>query len=369
MSRLFSIARPFLHLLDPETAHDLTIATLSSGLFTAPEVPRDVRLHVNCMGLDFANPLGLAAGFDKNAEVPDDMLRLGFGFVEIGSVTPRAQNGNDKPRLFRLADDKAVINRMGFNNEGHARVFRRLTDRVDRGGIVGVNLGANKDSSDRIADYALGAAVFNKLASYITVNVSSPNTPGLRGLQSKDELETLIGKVRDAIKGAARDDGRTAPLVLKIAPDLGEDELKDIAAVCLKQKVDAIIVSNTTISRPELRSRHKGEAGGLSGEPLFNLSTVQLARMHKVTKGKIPLIGAGGISSVEDAWQKLRAGASLLQLYSALVYHGPHLVSDILDGLIKRLDTQGITSIADVTGSGADEWAARPVEKATQNET
>jgi len=356
MSRLFALARPVLHAFSPETAHDLTIATLSSGLLTAGPVPKDARLHVNCMGLDFPNPVGLAAGFDKNAEVPDDMLRLGFGFVEIGSVTPRAQKGNDKPRLFRLSDDKAVINRMGFNNDGHARVFGRLSDRDGRGGIVGVNLGANKDSEDRIADYALGAAVFNKLASYITVNISSPNTPGLRALQSKGELETLIGRVREAIDGSAEEDGRRAPLVLKIAPDLEEDELRDIAAVCLKSKVDAIIVSNTTISRPPLKSKHKNETGGLSGTPLFRLSTVQLARMHAATNGKLPLIGAGGISNAEDAWQKLRAGASLLQLYSALIYHGPQLIADILQGLIDRLDEEGFSSLRQVTGSGQEEW-------------
>ncbi len=356
MSRLFDFARPLLHAFSPETAHDLTIATLSSGLFRADPVPRDVRLHVNCMGLDFPNPLGLAAGFDKNAKVPDDMLRLGFGFVEIGSVTPRAQKGNDKPRLFRLSDDRAVINRMGFNNDGHPRVFGRLSDRDDRGGIVGVNLGANKDSDDRIADYALGAAVFNKLASYITVNISSPNTPGLRALQSKGELEALISRVRKAIDGSVEEDGRRAPLVLKIAPDLVEDELDDIAAVCLKTKVDAIIVSNTTITRPPLKSKHRDEAGGLSGPPLFGLSTVQLARMHSATNGKLPLIGAGGISCAEDAWQKLRAGASLLQLYSALVYQGPQLIGDILQGLIDRMDAHGFSGLHQVTGSGRDEW-------------
>ncbi|WP_108880135.1 quinone-dependent dihydroorotate dehydrogenase [Anderseniella sp. Alg231-50] len=356
MSRLFSLARPVLHAFSPETAHDLTIATLSSGLLTAGAVPDDPRLQVNCMGLDFPNPLGLAAGFDKNAEVPDDMLRLGFGFVEIGSVTPRPQKGNEKPRLFRLPEDKAVINRMGFNNDGHPRVFGRLADRGDRGGIVGVNLGANKDSEDRIADYALGAAVFNKLASYITVNVSSPNTPGLRALQSKGELETLIGRVRDAIDASADEDGCRAPLALKIAPDLVEEELKDIAAVCLKMKVDAVIVSNTTISRPPLKSKHKDEAGGLSGTPLFRLSTVQLARMHSMTKGKVALIGAGGIASAEDAWQKLRAGASLLQLYSALVYQGPQLVADILQGLIDRMEEHGVSRLPEVTGSGRDEW-------------
>lgn len=356
MSRLFSLARPVLHAFSPETAHDLTIATLSSGLLTAGPISKDVRLHVSCMGLDFPNPLGLAAGFDKNAEVPDDMLRLGFGFTEIGSVTPRPQKGNDKPRLFRLPEDKAVINRMGFNNDGHTRVFGRLSDRDGRGGIVGVNLGANKDSDDRSADYALGAAVFNKLASYITVNISSPNTPGLRALQSKGELESLIGRVRDAIDGSAEEDGCRAPLVLKIAPDLVEEELHDIAAVCGKQKVDAIIVSNTTISRPPLKSKHKDETGGLSGAPLFRLSTVQLARMHAMTDGKLPLIGAGGIASAEDAWQKIRAGASLLQLYSALVYQGPQLIADILQGLVDRLDKHGFASLHEVTGSGQQEW-------------
>ncbi len=356
MSRLFSLARPVLHALDPETAHNLTIATLNSGVLQAGAGPADARLQVSCMGLDFPNPVGLAAGFDKNAEVPDAMLGQGFGFVEIGSVTPRPQNGNDKPRLFRLSEDSAVINRMGFNNDGHARVFGRLAERGDRGGIVGVNLGANKDSDDRIADYALGAAAFNRLASYITVNISSPNTPGLRALQSRGELETLIGRVRDAVMAAAAEDGRQAPLVLKIAPDLVEDELTDIATVCMNMEVDAVIVSNTTISRPPLKSKHARETGGLSGAPLFRLSTVQLARMHAMTDGKLALIGAGGIASAEDAWQKVRAGASLLQLYSALVYQGPQLIADILQGLSKRLDEYGYSGLHQVTGSGRQEW-------------
>lgn len=356
MSGVFSLARTVLHLLDAETAHGLTIAALKSGLVPTVKVPCDTRLRVNCFGLDFPNPVGLAAGFDKNAEVPDAMLAQGFGFVEIGSVTPRAQSGNDKPRLFRLAEDNAVINRMGFNNDGHSRVFRRLSDRHGRSGIVGVNLGANKDSDDRIADYALGAAVFNKLASYITVNVSSPNTPGLRGLQSRAELETLIGRVRDALEGAAKADGRRAPLLLKIAPDLVEDELLNIARVCLALEVDGIIVSNTTISRPPLKSGHKAETGGLSGAPLFRLSTIQLARMRSMTDGKITLVGAGGIASAEDAWQKIGAGATLLQLYSALVYQGPQLVADILTGLIERLDQRGLSSVAEAAGSGHDQW-------------
>ncbi len=345
-----------LHRLDPETAHDVTIAALKSGLLKPPLVPQDKRLNVHCLGLDFPNPLGLAAGFDKNAEVPDDMLRFGFGFVEVGSVTPRPQKGNERPRLFRLHEDQAVINRMGFNNDGHTKVFARLRDRIDPTGIVGVNLGANKDSADRAADYALGAAVFNRLAGYITVNVSSPNTPGLRGLQSRGELENLIGKVRKTSAAAAVEDGRRAPLVLKIAPDLLEEELHDIAQVCLNMKIDGIIISNTTISRPRLSSRHKAETGGLSGKPLFELSTVQLARMYALTKGRIPLVGAGGITTAEDAWQKLRAGASLLQLYSALVYQGPGLIADILSGLITRLNEHAMASVSEATGSGNEEW-------------
>ena len=356
MSGLFSLARPVLHALDAETAHGLTIAALKAGLVPQVKVPRDTRLHVSCFGLDFPNPVGLAAGFDKNAEVPDAMLAQGFGFVEIGSVTPRSQAGNDRPRLFRLSEDNAVINRMGFNNDGHSRVFGRLMDRQERGGILGVNLGANKDSQDRIADYALGAAAFNKLASYITVNVSSPNTPGLRGLQSRGELEHLISRVRDALDGAAKADGRRAPLLLKIAPDLVEDELLDIAQVCLDLEVDGIIVSNTTISRPPLKSKHKAETGGLSGAPLFRLSTVQLARMRQMTGGRITLVGAGGIASAEDAWQKIRAGASLLQLYSALVYQGPQLVADVLQGLIDRLDQRGLSSLSQAVGSGTGQW-------------
>jgi dihydroorotate dehydrogenase len=359
MSGLYSIVRPLLHAIDPEIAHDMTITGLKAGLVPRISFPIDARLNVNVLGIEFPNPLGLAAGFDKNAEVPDAMLAQGFGFVEVGSVTPRPQPGNPKPRLFRLSEDAAVINRMGFNNDGHARVLRRMLARSKQGGIVGLNLGANKDSEDRIADYALGAAAFNHVASYITVNVSSPNTPGLRQLQARTELQDLIKAVTETRDNAAKADNRRAPLVLKIAPDLTEAELEEVTDICLKMGIDGIIVSNTTIARPNLRSPYAIETGGLSGAPLMVPSTICLARVHKLTNGKIPLIGAGGIASTEDAWQKLRAGASLLQMYSALVYQGPDLIQKILRGLLQQLDACGFQSVSSVTGAGVDEWCAR----------
>jgi len=327
----FPFARPILHALDAERAHGLTIWTL--GLLPGKARPAaDPRFAVDLFGIRFPNPLGLAAGFDKNAEVPDAMLALGFGFAEVGTVTPRPQAGNPRPRLFRLEPDQAVINRMGFNNEGHAAVLRRLAAR--RGaGIVGVNLGANKDSSDRIADYVAGIAAFAPLADYLTINISSPNTPGLRGLQSRAELETLLARLNEA---RARQP-RRPPMLLKIAPDLRDDELEDIARCCAGGAVDGIIVSNTTLGRIGLASPLASEAGGLSGKPLFALSTQVLAKIFLLTGGAIPLVGAGGISDAETAWRKLRAGASLLQIYSALVYRGPALIHEILEGIALRL--------------------------------
>lgn len=334
----FPLARPVLHALDAETAHGLTIAALKALPATA-RGSDDARLAVSAFGLRFPNPLGLAAGFDKNAEVPDAMLSLGFGFTEIGTVTPRPQVGNPRPRLFRLTADRAVINRMGFNNEGHAAALRRLSARVGRGGIVGVNIGANKDSEDRIGDYVKGIEAFSHLASYFTVNISSPNTPGLRGLQSRAELEQLLGRLNAARAGQAR----RPPMLLKIAPDLREDELEDIAAACGGGAVDGIIVSNTTLSREGLTSPHATEQGGLSGEPLLTLSTRQLARMHVLTGGRLPLVGVGGVHDAASALLKIRAGASLVQLYSALVYQGPGLVREILDGLAAELSRSGDT--------------------------
>jgi dihydroorotate dehydrogenase len=343
----FPFARPLLHALDAETAHGLTIRALSAMRAGAPAAAYP-RLAVKAFGLSFPNPLGVAAGFDKNAEVPDAMLALGFGFTEIGTVTPKPQAGNPRPRLFRLPEDTAVINRMGFNNEGHAAALRRLDARRGRGGIVGVNIGANKDSADRIGDYVQGIAAFAHVASYFTVNISSPNTPGLRGLQSRAELEQLLGRINDE---RARQE-RQPPMLLKIAPDLREDELEDIAAACSGGAVDGIIVSNTTLSRDGLRSSHAQEQGGLSGLPLLQLSTRQLARMFVLTDGKIPLVGAGGVHDGASALMKIRAGASLVQLYSALVYKGPGLVTDILNHLAAEAAHHG-GSLANLRGRDA----------------
>ena len=348
----FPLARRVLHGIDAETAHGMTIRALKM-LPPGPSCAADARLTVEVLGLSFPNLLGLAAGFDKNAEVPDAMLGLGFGFTEIGTVTPKPQTGNPRPRLFRLTEDEAVINRMGFNNEGHAAALARLAARRGRGGIVGVNIGANKDSADRIADYVAGIAAFSGLASYFTVNISSPNTPGLRALQSRAELEQLLSR----LNAARAEQALKPPMLLKIAPDLRDDELEDIAAACGGGAVDGIIVSNTTLSREGLRSSFKGEQGGLSGRPLLELSTRQLAKMFLLTKGAIPLVGVGGVHDAASALLKIRAGASLVQLYSALVYKGPALVGDILSGLSRRGDIKNLRgrdaeALAHQTGSG-----------------
>lgn len=339
-SLAFPLARPLLHALDAETAHGLTISALKllpSGKAAAP----DPRLQAEAFGLRFPNPLGLAAGFDKNAEVPDQMLALGFGFAEIGTVTPLPQAGNPRPRLFRLSADEAVINRMGFNNEGHRAALKRLEARKGRGGIVGVNIGANKESGDRIGDYVKGIEAFSHVASYFTVNISSPNTPGLRALQSRMELEALLVRL-NAARGSQE---HKPPMLLKIAPDLSDDELEDIATACGGGAVDGIIVSNTTLSREGLRSGLAQEAGGLSGKPLLDLSTQRLARLYLLTGGEIPLVGAGGVHDGASALRKIRAGASLVQLYSALVYRGPGLVTEILSGLAAALDGETLQSL------------------------
>ncbi len=334
----FRLVRPLLHALDAETAHGLTLKLLKL-IPPAATSPQDSLLVVSAFGLQFPNPLGLAAGFDKNAEVPDAMLAQGFGFVEVGTLTPRPQSGNPRPRLFRLAEDRAVINRMGFNNDGHAVAFARLAARRSSAGPVGVNLGANKDSSDRIADYAAGIEAFSEVADYLVVNISSPNTPGLRDLQSRAELQSLLTRLNEVRAQQAL----RPPMLLKIAPDLRDNELEDIAHCCGGGTVDGIIVSNTTIARPPLQSRHAQEPGGLSGAPLFELSTRQLARLYLVTEGRIPLVGVGGVSDAETAWAKILAGATLLQLYSALIYRGPGLVAEILEGLSARLGREGST--------------------------
>lgn len=340
---LFRLARPALFALAPETAHRTTIAALKLSPARTPPAPGPLATEV--AGLRFPNPLGMAAGFDKDGEVPDAVLGLGFGFVEIGSITPLPQPGNPRPRLFRLTEDRAVINRMGFNNGGAAEAEARLRGRAGRPGLVGINIGANKDSADRIADYALLTRRFAPLASYLTVNISSPNTPGLRALQDEGALVALL----DAVLDARPTDG--PPVFLKVAPDLEPADIDAIARIALEKRLGALIVSNTTISRPPLISPHSGETGGLSGAPLRDLAQQRLRDFRAATGGAIPLIGVGGIGSAEDAWARIRAGASLVQLYSALVYEGPGLARQIVRGMAALMRRDGFATLAEAVGS------------------
>ncbi len=351
----YDLLRPAIFRIDPETAHGLSLKVLGSGLQRPVDGAADPRLGRHLLGLDFANPLGLAAGLDKNAEVTDALLGLGFGFVEIGTVTPRPQAGNPRPRMFRLVADRAVINRLGFNNEGQQAARQRLAARRGRGGIIGVNIGANKDAPDRIADYVAGIEAFADLASYFTVNVSSPNTPGLRDLQGREALDALLARVV-----AARDaQPRRVPMLVKIAPDMDEAALADVADVVLARQLDGVIISNTTISRPPLGDAAQAkETGGLSGRPLFRMSTVMLARFRGLVGPGLPLIGVGGVDSAETAFAKIAAGADLVQFYTGLVYGGPGLPGEILKGLSRILDRRGLASIADAVGIERERWAA-----------
>ena len=349
---LFKFAGPILRTLPAEFSHGLTVRALKAGLVPPQPDFSHPSLAVTVWGRTFPNPVGLAAGFDKNAEVPNAMLSLGFGFVETGSVTPKAQPGNPKPRLFRLAADKAVINRMGFNNFG-LEVFAANLTRQPKTGIVGVNLGKNKETEDAASDYEIGAKRLAALADYIVINVSSPNTPGLRALQGRKQLVDLVARTRNALEsGIPARSERKPPLLLKIAPDLADEDLKDIADTSMFGGLDGLIVSNTTVSRPDtLRSWRAKETGGLSGQPLFDLSTAILRRMYMLTYGRVPIVGVGGISSGLDAYLKIRAGASLVQLYSALVYQGPGLVTQIKRDLVDLLARDGFTSIAQAIGA------------------
>ena len=343
---LYSLLRLALFQLDAETAHGLAIAALR--LMPGNSVPAaEGPLTSQVAGLTFPNPLGLAPGFDKDAQVADAVLRLGFGFMEVGTVTPLPQAGNPKPRLFRLTEDRAVINRMGFNNAGALTAGVRLRKRQGNPGIVGVNIGANKDTADRIGDYAVMMRYVGPLASYVTVNISSPNTPGLRALQDKGALDELL----DAVLSARTEPGCNVPVFLKLAPDLEPQDIDDIADVAMKRGLDALIVSNTTISRPQLKSRHAGEAGGLSGAPLKDLALQRLRDFRKATGGAIPLIGVGGIASAQDAWVRIKAGASLVQLYSAMVYEGPGIARQINRGLVDLMRQEGFASIGEAVGS------------------
>ncbi|ABD86326.1 quinone-dependent dihydroorotate dehydrogenase [Rhodopseudomonas palustris] len=354
MIRAFdAFSLPLLRWLDPEDAHRLAI----QGLRLLPQIrPRDddPKLAVRAFGLNFSNPVGIAAGFDKNAEAPDALLRLGFGFVEIGTVTPKPQSGNPRPRLFRLERDEAVVNRMGFNNDGAEMVLRRLAARANQGGIVGVNVGANKDSLDRVADYVRLIETFAPVASYFTVNVSSPNTPGLRNLQQAAALDDLLARVieaRDRVQQNAGD----SPVLLKIAPDLTLNELDDVVHIARSRRVDGMIVANTTLSRSQaLRDKARAkEPGGLSGRPLFRLSTRMVAETFVRAEGAFPLIGVGGIDSGGAALTKIRAGATLIQLYSSLIYKGLGLLDAIKTDLASTLLRTGRDSLGEIVGADA----------------
>jgi dihydroorotate dehydrogenase len=359
--RLAKVAGPVLRRLPAETAHRAAI----NGLKIAPPAhapSADPRLSVEALGLKFPNPLGLAAGFDKNAEVPGAMLRLGFGFVEVGTLTPRPQAGNARPRLFRLHEDAAVINRYGFNNGGFDRARARLARRPP--GLIGVNLGANKDATDRVEDYALGVRTFAGVADYLTINISSPNTPGLRDLQRREALDDLIARVVDA-----RDETEPRrPLMLKIAPDLDASGLEDIVATALARRIDGLIVSNTTVARPaSLTSRNRGESGGLSGRPLFEPSTWLLARAYLLSGGAMPLIGCGGVENAETAIAKIEAGANLVQLYTGLALKGHGVVEEILEGLSRAVEARGLNRIGELVGAQASFWARRERATAVQD--
>jgi dihydroorotate dehydrogenase len=340
---LYPLLRPLVFALDAERAHRLTIAALKA-LPAGRPAAADAMLSSTVAGLQFPNPVGLAAGFDKDAEVYRQMLGLGFGFAEVGTLTPLPQGGNPKPRLFRLAEDKAVINRLGFNNGGLEAAKARLAG--TRRGLVGVNVGANKDSTDRIADYAEAVREMSPLADYLTVNISSPNTPGLRALQDRGALEELVAAVTEA-RGA-----HPAPVFLKVAPDLEQADIDDIVAVAMG-RLDGLIVSNTTVTRPPLRSRHAGEAGGLSGAPLKALALALLRDFRSATGGQMPLIAAGGIASGADAFERILAGASLVQLYSALVYEGPGLARRIAAELKALLRREGMSNVSEAVGLAA----------------
>lgn len=342
-----------LRLIDPETAHHAALMGLRLGAGPRARADRWPRLKSSLAGLDLPNPIGMAAGFDKNCEAPDALLAAGFGFVECGTVTPLAQPGNPRPRIFRLAEDRAIINRLGFNNEGLDAFADRLAARAGRRGVVGANVGANKDSADRPADYVLGMGRVWKHAAYVTANISSPNTPGLRGLQERGALEDLLGRLREA-RGLLEASHGRRPLFLKVAPDLDETAVRDIAELALAYGLDALIVSNTTLQRPpHLTSDNREEAGGLSGQPLFQISTLVLRQFAQALGGRLPLIGAGGVQCAVTALAKIRAGASAVQLYSALVYEGPGLVARLLKELDGLLAAEGVDHVSEMIGVDA----------------
>ncbi|MCF6198463.1 MAG: quinone-dependent dihydroorotate dehydrogenase [Hyphomicrobiaceae bacterium] len=356
---LMTLARPALLALDPEKAHELTLRSLEQGLFPKGG-QNDHRLEQTVWGLKFNNPLGMAAGFDKNGRVIGPLFRMGFGFCEAGTVTPLPQEGNPKPRVFRLIKDRAVINRLGFNNQGHDALATRLLSRSHDGNLS-VNIGANKDSSDRVGDYVAGLQRFYEAADFFTINISSPNTPGLRDLQAPEELDKLLSRLMETRTRLMDDDGAPyRPMAVKLAPDIDDEALPGIIERLQAHNVDAIVISNTTLSRTGLGDQSAAqESGGLSGAPLFERSTKMLARTYELTKGEIPLIGVGGVTCGETALAKLQAGATLIELYTGLIYEGPSLITRIKRALIHHCEQNALGSISQTIGSKADEWAAK----------
>ncbi len=351
----YSLIRPLVHALTPETAHNLGLLWLRSGLWPRHAKQNHASLNVQALGLSFVNPIGLAAGFDKNAVAINGLFAQGFGFVETGTVTPLPQEGNPKPRIFRLVEDEAVINRLGFNNGGLAAYIAHFRLRDVSLGVAGANIGKNKDAQDATADYVQGLQAVYPHADYITVNISSPNTQGLRALQEKHALETLLAALKQTREACLRAHGKEVPLLLKIAPDLDQQGREDIAQACLTHGVDGLIVSNTTLARPDtLRSPYKGEQGGLSGRPLLAPANENLRAFYRLLGNKMPLIGVGGIASPEDAYSKIRSGATLVQLYTALVYQGFGLVRRINDGLVHLLQQDGFDHVSEAIGVDAN---------------
>jgi dihydroorotate dehydrogenase len=361
MSLFSSILRPALFSLDAETAHGVSINALKSGMVIATGRRPDPRLAVEVAGMSFPSPVGMAAGYDKNAEVPDALLRLGFGFTEVGTITPLPQPGNQKPRIFRLPEDRAVINRFGFNSEGYEAAFARLQARAGRGGIVGVNIGANKASANRIEDYVLGIRKFYPAASYFCVNISSPNTQGLRDLQARQSLSELLIAIKLERANSKMRHKRDVPVFLKIAPDVNEQGLDDIAEETIAQGLTGIVVSNTTLSRTGLASGLRGESGGLSGAPVFERSTIVLAKMRNRVGLDMPLIGVGGVSDAAGALMKIEAGADLVQLYTGMIYQGPGIARAINRGLARTMDRTGAKSLRELRDLQSAEWAAKPI--------
>jgi dihydroorotate dehydrogenase len=362
MAHLFSVvARAGLLLLDPEKAHELSLKALERGVYAKSRSADDPRLSQTLWGLRFPNPLGMAAGFDKDGRVAAPLLELGFGFTEAGTITPLPQPGNPRPRVFRLIRERAVINRLGFNSEGHDAALARLarlSETRPPSGIVGVNIGANKDSVDPVADYVAGLCKFIDVADYFAVNISSPNTPGLRDLQGPDRLDALLERVMSARTQLVASGKPWRPVLVKLAPDIDDFDLSPIAEVLLSRRVDGVILTNTTIARDGLKPEdHRGEKGGLSGRPLFTRSTRMLAKMYRLTQGRLPLIGVGGVDSGEAALAKILAGASLVALYTGLIYQGPALIGRIRSALEDYVESEGLTNISEAVGQEAGAWA------------